>query len=150
MITHDAHLAESVADSLWLVRHGNVAPYDGDLQDYRTLVLDAGKTGSGNGKKTGLSVKSQARQSAAANREALAPLKKKAAEAEKKLDELNSVLIRLDNALAAPDLYENPARMTKLNRERAALAEAISIAEENWLLALEYYEQEKEAGTTSR
>ena len=39
LITHDAHLAAAVADRLWLVNKGAAAPYDGDLSDYRELVL---------------------------------------------------------------------------------------------------------------
>src|SRR5690606_14754841 len=37
MITHDAHLAGAVADRLCLVKDGAVGPFEGDLEDYRTL-----------------------------------------------------------------------------------------------------------------
>ena len=39
LITHDRHLIEATADRLWLVEDGTVAPYDGDMDDYRRLVL---------------------------------------------------------------------------------------------------------------
>src|SRR5207248_7885541 len=39
LISHDRHLIEACADRLWLVGDGTVAPYDGDLDDYRRLVL---------------------------------------------------------------------------------------------------------------
>ena len=35
VISHDRHLVELVADSLWLVADGRVRPYEGDLDDYR-------------------------------------------------------------------------------------------------------------------
>ncbi|HIK63560.1 MAG TPA: ABC-F family ATP-binding cassette domain-containing protein, partial [Henriciella marina] len=44
LITHDVYLAEATADRLWLVNEGRAAPYDGDLSDYRALVLAADKT----------------------------------------------------------------------------------------------------------
>ena len=38
LISHDRHLIEATADRLWLVKDGAVNPYDGDLDDYKTLV----------------------------------------------------------------------------------------------------------------
>jgi ATP-binding cassette subfamily F protein 3 len=145
LITHDAHLAESVADRLWLVKDGAVAPFSGDLDDYRTLVLDAQRTEPQNGRDDAETAqRPTARQSAAAAREQTAPLKKKAEAAEKRLEELTAILSRLDAALAEPGLYEkNVARATKLQKERAALTAAIAGAEEAWLAALEEYESAK-------
>ncbi|EFL90587.1 ABC-F family ATP-binding cassette domain-containing protein [Ahrensia sp. R2A130] len=39
LISHDRHLVEASADRLWLVHDGTVGPYDGDLEDYRRLIL---------------------------------------------------------------------------------------------------------------
>ena len=39
LVSHDPHLVESVADRLWLVADGTCKPYDGDLEDYKTLVI---------------------------------------------------------------------------------------------------------------
>ena len=41
LITHDVYLAEGTADQLWLVKDGRVSRYDGDLNDYRKLILQA-------------------------------------------------------------------------------------------------------------
>ena len=41
IITHDTYLAEATADRLWLVKDGKAEPYDGDLADYKALVLAA-------------------------------------------------------------------------------------------------------------
>ncbi|MEQ8405225.1 MAG: ABC-F family ATP-binding cassette domain-containing protein [Oceanicaulis sp.] len=41
LITHDVYLAEGTADQLWLVKDGRASRYDGDLNDYRKLVLQA-------------------------------------------------------------------------------------------------------------
>lgn len=147
LITHDAHLAAAIADRLILVKDGSVGPFEGDLDDYRQLVLDAQKTNSSSQKlKSKEDVRAAARQDAAATRQAIAPLKKKAAALEKKIDELNSILTKLDKALSDPDLYKKDIkRATKLQKERGALMAAIDASEENWLQALENYEAAKSA-----
>ncbi len=144
MITHDAHLASSVADRLLLVKNGAVEPFDGDLDDYRALVLDAQKTEPQRNAREAIDPRTLARQNSAAAREALSPLKKKAEAAEARLEGLNAILPRLDAALAEPGLYERDiARATKLQKERAALVAAITSAEESWMDALEEYETSK-------
>lgn len=145
LITHDAHLAAAVADRLWLVNKGAAAPYDGDLADYRELVLAAGKTApKTNGKKTVENTKVEARKLSAEARLALQPLKKASEEAEARVIKLNETLQRLDEALGEPDLFEsNLARATKLSKERSALVTAIEQAEASWLTALEDYENAK-------
>ncbi len=141
LITHDAHLAASIADRLWLVNKGKAERYDGDLEDYRALVIAANKTAPTGEKSLGPNKRERARKSAADTRASLAPLKKAAQTAETKVERLNETLTRLDAALAAPDLYEKDTRRaTKLQKERAALVSAISDAEEAWLAALGAYE----------
>lgn len=145
LITHDAHLAAAVADRLWLVNQGAANPYDGDLSDYRDLVLAANKTAAKDGpSKLAANEKELARKTAADARRSLQPLKKSAEEAEARLDKLNDTLGRLDDALAEPGLYDkNLPRATKLQKERAALVAAIEKTEANWLAALEAYEEAK-------
>jgi ATP-binding cassette subfamily F protein 3 len=145
LITHDAYLAAAVAERLWLVNKGKAEPYDGDLADYRELVLAANKTAPKDGPaKPAVNEKEQARKSAAEARRALQPLKKSADDAEARLDKLNITLARLDEALAEPGLFEkNLPRATKLSKERAALVSAIEQTEADWLAALEAYEQAK-------
>jgi ATP-binding cassette subfamily F protein 3 len=41
LITHDVYLAEATADRLWLVNKGRAKRYDGDLKDYKKLVMQA-------------------------------------------------------------------------------------------------------------
>ncbi|HXI85962.1 MAG TPA: ABC-F family ATP-binding cassette domain-containing protein, partial [Parvularculaceae bacterium] len=140
LITHDAHLAEAIADRLILVKNGKVEPFEGDLDDYRALILDAGKTAPREKLAEKIDARAHSRKTAAAAREAISPLKKRAEAEEARLDELGAILVRLDAALADPAVYADLARATKLQRERAALVAAISRAEEAWLAALEAYE----------
>src|SRR6185295_15868742 len=39
VVAHDRHLLRATTDLLWLVADGKVAPFDGDLDDYRDWVL---------------------------------------------------------------------------------------------------------------
>ena len=39
LITHDFHILESVCDVLWIVDHHTCKEFDGDLQDYKDLLL---------------------------------------------------------------------------------------------------------------
>ncbi len=145
MITHDAHLAGAVADRLWLVKDGAVGPFEGDLEDYRTLVLNAERAGGDNSARKSTDMRAALRQSAAALREAIAPLKKKVDAAEARLEDLTAILPRLDAALAESGLYERDiARATKLQKERAALVAAIDAAEEALMAAMERLERAKE------
>ncbi len=41
LITHDVYLAEATAERLWLVKDGKAVRYDGDLRDYKKLVMQA-------------------------------------------------------------------------------------------------------------
>ncbi|MDB5570368.1 MAG: transporter related, partial [Hyphomicrobiales bacterium] len=41
LVSHDRHLLEACADRLWLVGNGTVTDFDGDMDDYRRLILDS-------------------------------------------------------------------------------------------------------------
>jgi ATP-binding cassette subfamily F protein 3 len=41
VVAHDRHLLRATTDALWIVVDGRVAPFDGDLDDYREWVLTA-------------------------------------------------------------------------------------------------------------
>lgn len=43
LITHDIRLIELIADDLWLVKNGLCRPYDGDLEDYKKMLLEEKK-----------------------------------------------------------------------------------------------------------
>jgi ATP-binding cassette subfamily F protein 3 len=40
VVAHDRHLLRATTDALWIVADGKVAPFDGDLDDYRDWVLN--------------------------------------------------------------------------------------------------------------
>ena len=43
LISHDRHMVEATMDRLWIVGDGTVSRYDGDLDDYKKLILSGTK-----------------------------------------------------------------------------------------------------------
>lgn len=157
LITHDVYLAEATADQLWLVKDGQAEIYDGDLNDYRALVLQADRDAPAKSKSetkrqpkdTAPKVKpesqteqkidkAEARRRASQARKAAAPLKKKADEAERRLNTATRRIEEIDADLAAPDMAADV--LQDLMRDRAALSADVAKAEEDWLAASELYE----------
>lgn len=154
LITHDVYLAEATADQLWLVKDGAATRYDGDLQDYRALVLRADrdtaepKAKAKKERPAKAEVKSEAptpardktgdRKRASAARKAAAPLKKQADEAECRLGKAAARIADIDADLATPGLSSD--ELQDLMRDRASLVEDMEQAEMDWLEASEAYE----------
>ncbi len=134
LISHDRHLIEACADRLWLVEGGTVTPFDGDLDDYRRLVLKGdGKANAAPAAASPASARTQ-RQRAAAQRQALAPIRKKIKECEALMAELTKKIQAIDKRLAETDLYvRNPDEAARLAQLRARRAEKLGEAEDIWL-----------------
>ena len=135
LITHDPHLIEMVADRLLLVEEGTVRPFDGDLDDYRRLLLAQGRTERANG----VSRKEERRLSAAI-RARLAPLRQVVVNAERRIESLQARQVGLETQLADPTLYNAVGlvmveQVRALREELSDLAKAIAEAEDAWLMA---------------
>jgi len=134
LISHDRFLVEACADRLWLVANGTVKPYDGDLDDYRRMVL-SGPDNGGRGEGTG-GEKAERRREAAQKRIALGPLKKRVEALEMRMEKLSTAIAKVDAALSEPDTFKkNPEKAAELSRMRAEAADALAKAEEEWLAA---------------
>jgi ATP-binding cassette subfamily F protein 3 len=142
LVSHDRYLLEACADRLWLVANGTVTPFDGDLDDYRALVL--GRARDEDGERTKPDTRpsrSEARRAAAERRAELAPLKRRISTLEAEMGKLGARVGAIDRTLADPKLYErDPARVASLAKERADAASALASAEEQWLALSEEYE----------
>jgi ATP-binding cassette, subfamily F, member 3 len=138
LITHDPNLVDLVADRLWLVGEGTVKPFDGDLDDYRALLVERARPAA---RANAVTRKDDRRERAEA-RAALAPIRKKAQDAEKRLAVLAAERARIEISLADPALYA-PGRVgevTTANARLAAIAKEVAAAEEAWLMAEEELE----------
>ncbi|MDR3518075.1 MAG: ABC-F family ATP-binding cassette domain-containing protein [Azospirillaceae bacterium] len=145
LISHDPHLVELTADRLWLVDGGTCRPYDGDMEDYRALLLDKGRNerneSRGEPVRDGNTNRKDQRRAAAESRAALAPLRKKAQAAEKAMARLTEHKARIDLQMADPDLYTSPPeRLTRLQMELGEVTRRIATAEEEWMAILEELE----------
>ena len=143
LVSHDPHLVELVADRLWLVQEGTVQPFEGDMADYRQLLLDqrraerrqAKAEARGTNGATQTDARDRRRQ-AAAQRAAKSDLKKAAQQAEARLEKLQRALDLLEQELADPALYDGSAhRVTKLQTKHAEVKAAIAETEDRWLEA---------------
>jgi ATP-binding cassette subfamily F protein 3 len=138
LITHDPHLVELVADRLWLVDDGTVKPFDGDLDDYRALLVERARPVA----KPGAITRKDDRRERAEARAALAPIRKKAQDAEKRIAALGAERAQIEAKLANPAIYApgRSAEVTAANTRLAAIAKESAAAEEAWLLAQEALE----------
>ncbi len=142
LISHDPHLIETCADRLWLVANGRVLPYDGDMDDYRKLLLDERQpAGGGKAKAAPKLTKAEERKAAADRRAQLTPLKRAADDAEKRVAKLQGEIAKIETALNAPDTYANePAKVLTLTKQRGELQRQLDAAEAMWLEATDAYE----------
>ncbi len=123
LITHDVYLAQAAADRLWLVHEGRMSPYEGDLDDYRKLVLAADRQSP------------RRTEAAPAPRRKPDPAAKRAlAEAERKIAALQAEIAALDTGLADGARHAEAAQLARLRESAAA---RLAAAEEEWLLASE-------------
>jgi ATP-binding cassette subfamily F protein 3 len=154
IITHDRSLVELVADKLWLVDQGTVKTFTGTMDDYAKLVIERAKTATRGDdtpadRKGGGNVNSkEARKAAAAARNAIAPLKKKADDLEKQIEATGNQIKLIDLKLADPEIYaKDPAKAVSLGKDKARLEETLVKLEADWMIAAEAYETAKvEAG----
>ncbi|MEX0697747.1 MAG: ABC-F family ATP-binding cassette domain-containing protein [Dongiaceae bacterium] len=137
LISHDPHLIELTADRLWLVADGAVTPFDGDMDDYRKLLLDRRRErktekrggAGGNGRKG-------QRRAAAETRAAGQHLRQAAKQAEKRLAALQAEEARLEARLADPAVYGGPtADLMALQVKFGEVRKKIAAAEDAWLEA---------------
>jgi len=151
LVSHDRHLLRTTVDSFWIVAHGAVQAFDGDLEDYKDWLADhqsaerkrqaqneASPTQSidsvdpGPDRKQQKRIEAETRQKLAAMRK---PLEKKMAALDQRLQATQDELGNLDKLIADPALYEDSrkqerittlARHGELSKQRDAL-------EEQWL-----------------
>ena len=144
LITHDVYLAEATADRLWLVNDGRAAPYDGDLSDYRALVLAADKTRGG----APAIVPDEPsapppppKRSESDIRRATVDIRKQISAAEREMEKHRDTIAKLDAKLANPSLYDrDPDEAVRLGTARDKAQADLDKAEEAWLAASEAYE----------
>ncbi len=142
LVSHDRRLIEATADRLMLVADGTVAPFDGDLEDYRRFLLSGDNTPMARKPAAPKVTKEEVRRDAAEKRRQLRPLKEKVEIVEHQIAELTAELAKYDRALADPLLFSrDPAKGSAVSKKRADAARKLAAAEERWVAMNEEYER---------
>jgi ATP-binding cassette subfamily F protein 3 len=117
VVAHDRHLIAATTDTLLLVDRGRVAPFDGDLDDYRDWVLALRRRGSAGDvadraadaadRRSVKRAEAEARQKRS---DARKPLVAQQAKIESEMRALEAEKAALDAWLATPEAYADDAK----------------------------------------
>ncbi len=146
IVSHDPHIIGLTADRFWLVDGGGVRPYDGDLEDYRAMLLGrrkarrSGADETGNGKIGGLN-KKQLRQASVEKRRVLSDLRKRLSQAEKTVHRLEHLRDDLQRDLAVPELYEGDGDPAAVQKKLGRVEKDLKTAEDKWAVAQEEFDE---------
>src|SRR3954470_3362935 len=136
MVSHDRYLIEACADQLRVVANQAVTAYDGDLDDYRKMVLSIGDARSARERP-----KETVKPERAKGEKRTSP-KQRIAGAEAEIERINGIIAKIDTALALPDLFtRDPKQAAQLSKARAGAESALRRAEESWLEASSQFDE---------
>ena len=141
IIAHDRYLIDACADRLWLVDGGSVKAFDGDMDDYKALVLSRAG-GAAPGRKAARAEKAAApAERPPSPAKALAQAKKQIAALDEKIRKLTDLVTRIDAALVDPNAYSRDKnKAAQLAGQRKELQRALETAEDEWLALTTQYE----------
>ncbi|HEY1382676.1 MAG TPA: ABC-F family ATP-binding cassette domain-containing protein [Dongiaceae bacterium] len=168
LISHDPHLIELTVDRFWLVKDGLCRPFDGDLADYRELVLAEDRAGADRGsryrardpedrksnrrdpedRKTKRGDPEERKSERRAARRGSTPtaqptdLKRQLEQSALAVDKLSQALALIERKLADPALYNETAEtIAEWQRKHADVAQRLADAEEAWLKVQETFDR---------
>ena len=151
IVSHDRYLLRATTDDLYLVHDRQVAPFDGDLNDYYKWLTDQSKAerreaqadipvkDSGNS----AAARKEQKRREAEFRKQTAPLRKKLEKLEKKMDSLGTTLSRVEEDLTDTSLYqsENKAKLNQVLATQASAKAELEEVEMEWMDIHESLEQ---------
>jgi ATP-binding cassette, subfamily F, member 3 len=147
IVSHDRHLLSSCTDEFYLVAHGRVAPFDGDLADYyQWLQQDARQAANAAQADTPASsnvVRKDQKRLEADLRNLLRPVKQKVEKLELQQEKLTKELAAIEEKMADPDIYDakRKAELTELLAKQASASSSLASIEEDWFMAQDELEQ---------
>ena len=127
LISHDRHLLANTVDEFLIIDKGRLSRFNGDLEDYRTLILK----GSVNNE----SLKDKKDSRSKLQKKEVKSIKTNIISLEKTLKRLQRKLSEVNDKLNSPDSYnENSGNnLHDLLREQVNLISEIENAEQEWL-----------------
>ena len=130
LVSHDAFLVERLVDRLLIVKDNSVSEFNGDIHEYRKLVLSKNNINK-NKKNNNLSKDSNLKNEINLN---LPDLQKQLKKSEKIISDLEKNKSLLDNEMLNKNFYnsENNKRVKEVNIELNKLLKLIEIEENEW------------------
>jgi ATP-binding cassette, subfamily F, member 3 len=139
LISHDRHLIEATVDRLWLVRDGTVTPFEGDLEEYRDIIVGSSKKGKKS--KQEEAPPPEPAKAEPAKRINPTVLKKKVDDLHNLMGKIERLIQGIDTELADPAIFaKNPNRAAELAKARANAEKKLAETEEEWLMMTEELE----------
>jgi ATP-binding cassette subfamily F protein 3 len=142
LVSHDRALLRAVCDEFWVVSHGRVESFAGDLDDYQRMVADNTPRADGSSKSSKKTAvldappsggrpsrqrQAQMRQDKA---DRLKPLKKELQQLETSMQTQQSEWALLEAKMLSP---LSGAEMADLGRQMKSKQQQMALAEERWL-----------------
>ena len=127
LVSHDAFLVESLVDKLLIVNNGSVSEFNGDIHEYRKLVLSKKNIKDDVNKHTKKNVIST-------NKQSTSNLKKTLLSIEKQIIEFEKEKKLLENEMLEKDFFDNSNndRVKEVNKNLKEINLKISLEEKNW------------------
>jgi ATP-binding cassette subfamily F protein 3 len=134
LISHDRHLLANTVDEFLIINEGKIERFNGDLLDYRKMILQGPHKESSKSKKDN--------EDKVKDRKDLKKIKTQILAIEKTLKRLNRKLAETEKFLNSPDLYNDSSKMNlhDLLRDQVNLDAEIKSTEEEWLELNEEFE----------
>ncbi len=146
LVSHDPHLINSIADQLWLVKGGTVAPYNEDMEAYKTMLLqERGGGGAASEAKKKAKGPKQKRLSNSERRKLTQPLQEEVTKCEERIEKLEVMKTTIANRMADPAFYtaESTSKIEELTMKHGEIMQAMEKAETMWENASEALEAAK-------
>jgi ATP-binding cassette subfamily F protein 3 len=135
LVSHDMHLLSLVADRLWLVKDGRVAPYEGDLDSYRALLLK--------GEEKPAKPRKEEKKQKVYTHDEVKELRAELRRCEARVAKIEEMRGKLATKLADPALYEDgrAGELATWQAKYAEVMEGLDRAEALWMAAAEKLER---------
>jgi ATP-binding cassette subfamily F protein 3 len=132
LVSHDMHLLSLVADRLWLVKDGRVAPYEGDLESYRALLLKGEEKPP----------KPEKPRKKPLTHDQIKELRSEVKKCEARVAKIEEMRDKLATKLADPALYEDgrAGELGTWQKKYAEVMDGLDRAEALWMAAAEKLE----------
>ena len=127
LISHDRHLLANTVDEFLIINEGKIERFNGDLLDYRKMILQGPHKESSKSKKDN--------EDKVKDRKDLKKIKTQILAIEKTLKRLNRKLAETQEFLNSPELYNDSSKMNlhDLLRDQVNLDTEIKSTEQEWL-----------------